>query len=640
MYVHHVARSAVAVLACGVLGVFAAPASAAAGDAEAAKRTRAAKKLRLVSFPSCKALVRYGRRHAPRGPGAAPPEPFVEDLSLQPPPLLRAPDSGPVPSPPMALEDQAGSGGGAGGDSGTNVQEAGVDEPDIVKSADGRIFAVTGDRLHSVAAAGPSMLDSLDLEGWGHQLLLSGDRLLVISQAPPLGTRGPHRPGEFTDVTVLTEVDVSDPTALAVLRTERIRGVHVTSRLTGHTARVVVWSRPRAAIQPALRSRVRGWLPRRVLRSRVTHRRSVRQAARCGGVLRPASFSGTGTLTVLTVDLSKGLPAVDSDAVLSGGHIAYASATSLYVATPAWTPEPQRSQAPPEHAGTLIHRFDISDPDSSVYRSSGRVPGYLLNQFSMAEHGGVLRVASTEEPSWWPGGTDPESESRVTTLDERSGALVELGHAGGLGKGERIYAVRFIGDRGYVVTFRQTDPLYTLDLSKPSAPKVAGELKILGYSAYLHPVDDDLLLGVGQDAGARGRLRGTQLSLFDIGDPAHPRRLHQRTVQRDSSSDVEYDHHAFLWWGPSKLAVLPLHSYAFERDDEPPFSGAIGFGVDRSAGITERGRATHDQDEERYPWPIERSFVLGGHLFTLSQLGLEANSLQDLSEQEFLPFPR
>ena len=634
MYADHVSKSAIAALVLAGLALTAGAAPAGARDTQAAKQTDAAKRLRLESFGSCTGLIRYGRRYAQRGPGAGPPVLFAEDLSPQPPPLLRGPDGGPVPVAPLALEAEDATGGGDAGDSRTNVQEAGVDEPDIVKSANGRIFAVAGERLHAVDSTGPSMLDSLDLEGRSHQLLLSNDRLLVISQAPPIGhdERAP-------EVTVLTEVDVSDPAAMKVLRTERIRGVHVSSRLTGHTARVVVWSRPRAVVVPAYRARLRGWLPRRVLRSRVSGRRSVRTAARCRQVLRPASFSGTDTLTVLTIDLSKGLPAVDSDAVLSGGEIAYASATSLYVATPIWTPEPEGFETPPERAATLIHRFDISEPSKTSYRASGRVPGYLLNQFSMSEHGGVLRVASTEEPSWWPGATDDESESRVTTLVQRSGALVQLGHAGGLGKGERIYAVRFIGERGYVVTFRQTDPLYTLDLSKPSAPKVAGELKIRGYSAYLHPVADDLLLGVGQDADERGSVRGTQLSLFDVGDPARPRRLHQHTVERDSSSDVEYDHHAFLWWGPSKLAVMPLHSYS-SGDDKPPFSGAIGFGVDRAGGISERGRASHDEDAKRYPWPIERSFVVGGRLYTLSQFGLEANSLEDLAEQAFLPFPR
>jgi hypothetical protein len=637
------ARRAVMLLALAALACV--PAAADAGAVE--RGSRVAKKLRLKPFPSCAGLVRYGRRHAGRGPGAGPAPPSSGTTLPETPPL-RPREGDPVAPPPQTAPAEGDAGAGAEGDSGTNVQEAGVDEPDIVKTAGGRIFAIAGNRLHAVDASGPGLLDSLDLEGWSHQLLLSGERLLVISQAAPIGVGTPGPDGRrvapeqglpYDDVTVLTEVDVSDPAAMKVLRTERIRGVHVSSRLTGRSARVVVWSRPRAVLEPALRSRLRGWLPRRALRSGATGRRRLRQAVPCRRVLRPASFSGTDTLTVLTIDLSKGLPAVDSDAILSGGQIAYASKDSLYVATPRWTPQPDGvASEPPDGARTLIHRFDISDPDSTSYRASGQVPGYLLNQFSLSEHRGVLRVASTEGPEWLPLASGAEPESRVTTLDQRDGALVKLGHAGGLGRGERIYAVRFIGDEGYVVTFRETDPLYTLDLSTPAEPRVIGELKLLGFSAYLHPIADDLLLGVGQDATERGGRLGTQLSLFDVSDLGRPRRLHRLTIG-ESSSDVEYDHHAFLWWPPAKRAVLPVHSYAFRGPYDVPFSGAIGFGVDRAAGIAEVGRAAHDADPERYPWPVMRSFVVGGRLFTLSDTGLEANSLADLTEEAWLPLP-
>ncbi len=202
----------------------------------------------------------------------------------------------------------------------------------------------------------------------------------------------------------------------------------------------------------------------------------------------------------------------------------------------------------------------------------------------------------------------------------------------GLGRGEQIYAVRFIEDVGFVVTFRQTDPLYTLDLSDPRRPRVLGELKIRGYSAYLHPLGGDLLLGVGQDATAQGATLGTQLSLFDVSNLRRPSRRQQRSVGSGSSSQVEYDHHAFLWWAPSELAVLPVQEYGAAEQ----FVGAIGFGVAR-AGIGERGRATHDVDE--YAAPILRSFVVGGRLFTLSDVGLEVNALSTLAEEGSLKFP-
>jgi uncharacterized secreted protein with C-terminal beta-propeller domain len=333
-------------------------------------------------------------------------------------------------------------------------------------------------------------------------------------------------------------------------------------------------------------------------------------------------------LTVLTIDLGKGLPAVDSDAIMSGGQLVYASERSLYVATQKWTPLPDSSQVePPARAFTTVHRFATGDPDSTSYRASGEVPGFLLNQFSLSEHEGVLRAASTETPLWWPGRQPEEGQSFVTTLDERDGALVQLGQVGGLGRGERIFAVRFIGDAVYVVTFRQVDPLYVVDLERPAEPRVRGELKIRGYSAYLHPLAEGLLLGVGQDATEGGAQLGTQLSLFDVSEPTRPTRLHQRAVA-DSSSGAEFDHHAFLWWAPRDLAVLPLTVYG---DDI--FDGAAGFTVRRDAGIDETGRASH-QDAS-----ILRSFVVKGRLFTLSDAGIEANTLDTLAEEAWVPFP-
>jgi hypothetical protein len=610
------------VLAVAVLAALGAAPAAGGVDASHAQKRLKAGKVRLKSFGSCAALVRYGRAGVRRGPGALPPPPsppvFMPLRRVNPEALTEAPGAA-----PPAAED---------GTSGTNVQEAGVDEPDVVKTAGSRIFAVAGSRLHAVHPDGPRLLGSLELPGYGHELLLRGDRLLAISHDAPAGV-GPepvldNRLIADQGVTVLTEIDVSKPAEMRVVRTERIRGTHVSSRLTGRTARVVVWTRPRAVLEPVLRPAVRGWLPRRALRRRGVGKPSFRRAAPCRRVFRPAQFSGTDVLTVLTIDLDKGLPAVDSDAIMSGGQVVYASHRSLYVATQDWTPMPPTPVAElPGRSFTTVHRFDTGDPDSTTYRASGKLPGYLLNQFSLSEHDGVLRAATTEEPTWWMGGADVQSQSHVTVLDERDGALRQIGQVGGLGKGERIFAVRFIGPAGYVVTFRQVDPLYVVDLERPAQPVVRGELKIRGYSAYLHPVGPGLLLGVGQDATDAGAALGTQLSLFDVSDPSNPRRLHQTAVA-GASSQAEFDHHAFLWWAPRDLAVVPLNVF-----DGQSFQGAAGFRVQRAAGIAEVGRASHAGS------PIQRSLVLGGRLFTLSDAGIEANSLDNLAEQGWLAFP-
>ncbi|HTE64092.1 MAG TPA: beta-propeller domain-containing protein, partial [Solirubrobacteraceae bacterium] len=221
----------------------------------------------------------------------------------------------------------------------------------------------------------------------------------------------------------------------------------------------------------------------------------------------------------------------------------------------------------------------------------------------------------------------------VTTLASQDGHLVWRGQVGGLGRGERIYAVRFLGDVGYVVTFRQTDPLYTVDLSDPANPRVRGELKIPGYSAYLHPVGDDLLLGVGQEATDDGRVQGLQLSLFDVSDLARPVRVQQaRLGQRWSSSAVEWDHHAFLWWPATKLALLPMDSQAFQ--------GAVGFRVTRASGIAELGRISHTAAGASWTPPVSRAVVVGDRLFTISDLGVKASGLEGFGERGWVAFPQ
>jgi Beta propeller domain len=194
--------------------------------------------------------------------------------------------------------------------------------------------------------------------------------------------------------------------------------------------------------------------------------------------------------------------------------------------------------------------------------------------------------------------------------------------------------VRFTGAQGYVVTFRQIDPLYTLDLSAPAAPKVAGELELPGYSAYLHPISETLLLGIGQEASDQGRPLGTQVSLFDVSDLAHPRRI-QHAVYGNGSSDAEFDHHAFLWWAPTGTAVLPLQTYDPSGDPAKGFTGAIGLHVAPQA-IAEVGRVVHGSGPDVAP--IARSLVVGDRLYTLSYLGLQASRLDTLAPVAFVAF--
>ena len=232
-------------------------------------------------------------------------------------------------------------------------------------------------------------------------------------------------------------------------------------------------------------------------------------------------------LTVLTVDLAKGLEPVDSVAVMTDGRIVYASPESLYVATERWADRPD-----PEQADAGAGRRPDRDPqvrhlepgEDAVPRQRRGSPASCSASGRSPSTRASCASSAPRRPAWW--GAGGETESFLTTLRPPGGALVQAGRIGGLGKGERVYAVRFVGDVGYVVTFRQIDPLYTLDLADPERPRVLGELKIPGYSAYLHPIGEDLLLGIGQDADENGRPLGTQLSIFDVSDLRKPTRLH------------------------------------------------------------------------------------------------------------------
>ncbi|MEW6583622.1 MAG: beta-propeller domain-containing protein, partial [Actinomycetota bacterium] len=559
----------------------------------------------------------------------------------------------------------------------TTIQEEGVDEPDIVKSDGRRMYTVAAGAIQAVdvRGGGARRVGRLPLDGqWGAQLLLSGDRLLVIANgvvapppvpvptpepAPAPGTVAPSSPA--VDVmpipsyappdTVVSLVDVSDPGAMRVVETLRLEGSFVSARLTGRTVRLVVttppdtlpleapradgivaeWVATARNREVVARAPLSTWLPTyRVEKAgRVSRSRPL---VACADVRRPPRFAGLGTLTVTTLDVARGVTPVDSDAVATDGSIVYGSQGSLYVATTRWIdPAARAAEDPPAGVATEIHRFDTSRPEATAYRGSGRVTGFLLSQWAMSEKDGVLRVASTREPDWWTS-ADDESESYVTTLAARDAGLVPVARVGGLGRGERIRAVRFIGDAGYVVTFRQTDPLYVVDLSDPARPRVAGELKIPGYSAYLHPVGDGLLLGVGQDATDTGRVLGTQLSLFDVSDPSRPRRLHHVTVP-GAWSEAEEDHHAFLYWPATGLAMVPLQGPG--APDGTWRSEAVGFRVDARSGIVRVGAVTHPAPS---PAPIRRSLVAGPSVYTVSETGVKASGLQDLADRAWLGF--
>ena len=599
-----------------------------------------ASKARARAFTSCDAVGDYARKHALKivEPGGLPPRfGFAVEGDT--------PDGGPEPAPTSPQEGAVRDGDGVDYST-TNVQEEGVDEPDIVKTDGRHLYVMNASTLYvfNVRTGEPKLVGSLELRGFGHQLLVSGDRVLALTtywddpvlQPQPAQVIAPEPYPVPEPATRLFEIDVSNASEPKLLNTLTMEGYYVSARMLGSVARVVITTPPspwpveydtEKAQRRAIRhTRLSTWMPDGVLRDRVRDKRRVRRMVACDDVRKAVAYSGPGMLTVLTLDLARGLKPLDSDSLMTDAQTIYASKRSLFVAAERWfdptvsDPEQQVEQG----RFTAIHKFAL-DPESAEYRASGTVRGFVLNQFSLSEHDDALRVATTDQPPWRANAEQRESESFVTVLGEK---LNEVGRVGGLGRGERIFAVRFLGDRGYVVTFRQIDPLYTLDLSDPEKPAVRGELKILGFSSYLHPIGSDLLLGLGQDANDQGQARGTQLSLFDVSDLTAPKRLHSQELGESTSSAAEYDHHAFLYWPPTKLTVVPVSAYR----PEDTFNGAVGFRIDTDQGISELGRAEHEGGS------IMRSLVAHGRLLTVSDRGVLGSTLDTLAPVSFAPF--
>jgi hypothetical protein len=576
--------------------------------------------------------------------------------------------------------------------SGTNVHERGVDEPDLVKTDGRRIVTVTDGVLRVVDVQ--RRIETGRLPLWDQaddsylwrpaDLLLHGDLALVLAaqawEAVPLPVPlpgpeplaepgGPGEPATGTRFAPPAEprpVDHPEPviagpklllvdlTGRPTVRAEyEVDGALVDARATGATVRVVVRSGPRLAypgidppagadaqrevlLETIESARVSDWLPR--YRLTAGGPPTIGQVD-CTAVSHPPVYSGASMLTVLTFDLSTGvLGEGDPVSVVADGETVYSNGTSLYVASDRrW-----RDVAPmpdgPDRAGggTDIYKFDLSRPGPPRYVAAGAVPGWLVNQYAMSEWDGHLRVATTSGNAG-PDRDLPGTESAVYLLAERDGALVETGSVGGLGPDEQIYSVRFTGPVGYVVTFRQTDPLYTLDLADPTAPAVRGELKITGYSSYLHPMGSGRLLGVGQEADGNGVVQGTQVSLFDVTDLTDPVVLDRHLV-RYGSSEAEADPHAFLWWEPERIAVVPVSAPPDPATGGVPGAGVLVLRLD-GARLTEAGFVTHPADGSwAYGSPIRRSLVIGDTLWTVSRGGLQANDLATLRTTGWIPF--
>jgi inhibitor of cysteine peptidase len=288
----------------------------------------------------------------------------------------------------------------------------------------------------------------------------------------------------------------------------------------------------------------------------------------------------------------------------------------------------------------IINKVSVDNGDIKI-AANGKVPGHVVNQFSMDEYKNVLRIATTISQRWTylkAESQTTESTNNVFTLDEDLKVLDSLK---GMAKGETIQSTRFMGDRLYMVTFRQVDPFFVIDLSDPEDIQELGKLKIPGFSRYLHPYDDNTIIGIGRDASATGQTTGLKISLFDVSDVENPKEIAKFvTDERYAQSTAEYEHKAFLFSKANNLLVIPAYSYNYDRcwgegclnTGSTGYNGAFVFKITKDE-ITLRGLIDHSSGTSNYYSPaVERSLYIQELLYTKSPNLLRINKIEDLSK--------
>ncbi len=299
-------------------------------------------------------------------------------------------------------------------------------------------------------------------------------------------------------------------------------------------------------------------------------------------------------------------------------------------------------QVSKEMEKTIVHKIAINGKNIE-YKAQGEVSGYLLNQFSMDENNGNLRVATTT------GNWRATSLNHLYILDKD---LKLIGNVEDLAKGERIYSVRFLGDRAYIVTFRQVDPLFVIDVSNPEAPEVLGYLKVTGYSSYLHPYDENLLIGIGKEADENGRVQGLKIALFDVSDVKNPVEKAKYEVGKEwsntkyswSDSSALYEHKAFLFDKEKNLLAIPVsYNKMYENYSlQESFNGAYVFNINENA-ISLKGKISHNESKDWNwyygPYAVQRSLFIDDVLYTISNAMIKANDLDDLTEINKVELP-
>jgi len=545
----------------------------------------------------------------------------------------------------------------------TNVQVEGVDEGDIVKTDGKFIYVLKGNTVRVVDAVPANNMKEINFVGFSDDnfypsdMYVSGNRLVVMGSyygiipMPYLADdmRISVMPPRFSEqISNVYVFDISNKNDIKLIRETEVEGTIVSSRkiantvylLTNKTKYLYYPYDYDPLLVPAFKDSA--------LEDESSFVANCNEVSYIPGMRDSSSFT-----TVFAIPVDDASKEVALKTVVSSSGQVYSSLDNLYLAE-------SRYQGDFRIMGdifageekTIVHKFALS-PEKIEYKGNGSVSGVVLNQFSMDEKGNDFRIA-TSTNQW----SSINSSNNLYVLDD---SLRVIGKIEGIAPGERIYSARFMGDRAYMVTFREVDPFYVIDLKDSRNPKILGELKLPGFSNYLHPYDENHIIGFGKDTAEvdsqfwTGPLhQGMKIAMFDVSDVSNPKLKHQELIgDRGTYSDLLYNHKALLFDKEKGIMAFPISVYEIEDSikidpnkmlfayGDIVFQGAYFYKISSEKGFEFKGKISHFSDAElnsndKYvslygDKQVDRVLYIGDTFYSVSKALVKANKMLDLT---------
>ena len=510
----------------------------------------------------------------------------------------------------------------------TNTQVQGVDEADIVKTDGTYIYYLTNEKLTIINTENASQMKEMstikfDETFTPEELFLNNDKLIVIGTRyeydkteRKIGIDEDYLYPNYMDKTYTSAklYNVKDKINPTLERTVEVEGDYLTARMIDSNVYIVsnkyMYYAYICNMYKASELNEDDFKPHYLDTATSNETKSINFDC----IYYIPEFEDTNYLNIVAFNITNNQEA-NVESYLGAGEEIYASKENLYVTKTKYDYEKNNKTS----ITTEIYKFNLNNANC-IFAKAGDVPGSVLNQFSMDECNGYFRIATTDSTSW-------NSESNTNNLYVLNENLETIGKIEGLAKGERIYSVRFMGNRAYMVTFVETDPLFVIDLSNPTTPTVLGELKIPGYSKYLHPYDETHLIGIGEDTevvnygyGDRVVTNGMKMAMFDVTDPNNPQELYNVKIgEKGTYSELLYNHKALLFSKEKNIIAFPVS--ITEDDYKVTFQGAIVYGVSLEKGFelkTKISNSATDYDRYYSRNRVERIIYIKDTLFTLS----------------------